>query len=277
MDVFGRLKELNLHPKHSLGQNFMSDDHAADLIIEAAEPKKGDVFLEVGPGLGVLTERLLKKGMKVIAVELDPMLHTELSIMMQPYGDQLDLWNDDIMNVDLGEMEFNKIISNLPYQISSPFTFKILEEAKFDLAVITYQLEFARRLVGFPGGKEYSRLSVMAYYKAEIEMIKRLKAGAFYPPPKVDSGVVKITPREKPPFELDDEKYFEIFVRELFNHRRKKIRSSLKKSVGFLSRGKTKEEFVAALEGLDNMDKRPEELTPEEMGELCNALLKRLG
>ena len=274
MDVPALLKKFKIHPKHSLGQNFLSSDTIADRIVGYAEPKKGDVFLEVGPGLGILTTRLIDAGARVVAVEKDTSVARGLrEHLADSCGDSLEIINDDILDTDLKGLDFNKVISNLPFQISSPFTFKLLE-AEFEMAVITYQLEFARRLTALPGEKDYSRLTVMAYKKADITLHKRIKAGSFHPPPKVDAAVVEIIPRAEPPFKVKDEKYFDKMVRELFNHRRKKIRTSLKSAHKVLGKGRDKKEFVEMVNKVSCGDKRPEELTPEELGELANDLLR---
>ena len=274
MDVPALLKEFNIHPNRSLGQNFLRNDTTADFIVESALPSGKDTFLEVGPGLGILTSRLLDAGSKVIAVEKDAKIANSMVKYLEEPKD-LKLIKEDVLDLDLGSLKFNKVISNLPFQISSPFTFKMLE-ARFDLGVVTYQLEFARRLTADVGQKDYSRLTVMAYYKAEMKILRRIKAGAFYPPPKVDAAVVEIKPRKKPPFNLTDEEFFFKMVRELFNHRRKKIRNSLKGAYKVLGKSVDEKDYVGAVKELQWSDKRPERLRPEELGEMANELLKNI-
>ena len=153
----------------------------------------------------------------------------------------------------------------------SPFTFQMLDYKGFEKAVITYQLEFAQRLVASPGSKDYSRLSVMAYVKAQAKILRRIKAGAFFPPPKVESAVVEIIPRKMPPFKMTDEAYFAKLVESLFSQRRKTIKNSLKNCSRALC--SDREEFITALGGLKNKDRRPEELTPEEINDISEKLL----
>jgi 16S rRNA (adenine1518-N6/adenine1519-N6)-dimethyltransferase len=271
MDVPAILREFNIYPNRSLGQNFLRNDTTADFIVESAKPTKKDTFLEVGPGLGILTTRLLDTGAKVIAVEKDSQVAIGLSKHLEE-PENLEIIRKDILHVDLAALKFNKVISNLPFQISSPFTFKMLE-TKFELGIITYQLEFARRLTASVGQKDYSRLTIMAYTKAEMKILRKIKAGAFFPPPKVDAAVVEIVPRKEPPFKVGDEGYFSNMVRELFNHRRKKIRNSLKSAYKVLGKGIDEKRYKTIVEQLPMGDKRPERLSPEELGELANNLM----
>jgi 16S rRNA (adenine1518-N6/adenine1519-N6)-dimethyltransferase len=271
MDIRAILREFNIYPNRSLGQNFLRNDTTADFIVECAKPTKKDTFLEVGPGLGILTTRLLDTGAKVIAVEKDSQVANGLSKHLEE-PENLEIIRKDILHVDLDSLKFNKVISNLPFQISSPFTFKMLE-TKFELGVITYQLEFARRLTAGVGQKDYSRLTVMAHIKAEMKILRKIKAGAFFPPPKVDAAVVEIIPRKKPPFEIKDPVFFEGMVRELFNHRRKKIRNSLKSAYKVLGKGIDEKRYKTIVEQLPWGDMRPERLSSEELGELANNLM----
>jgi len=272
MDIQATLKQLNISPRHALGQNFLRNDSIADAIVGFAEPEKGDTFLEVGPGLGILTTRLLDAGASVVAVEKDTEVFWGLEEIFEDDDKKLTLVNKDILDTDLTQFKYNKVISNLPFQISSPFTFKILEKPEFDLGVVTYQLEFARRLTARPGLKDYSRLTVMAYYRAEMKVLRRIKAGSFYPRPKVDGAVIQMIPRKEPPFHVENETFFENMVRELFNHRRKTIRNSLKGAYSVLGKGMEKEAYKAVVNEMPMGDRRPEMLEPEELGELGNKL-----
>jgi len=160
-------------------------------------------------------------------------------------------------------MEFNKVISNLPYQISSPVTFKLLE-SDFDMGILMYQKEFADRLVAKPGSKNYSRLSVMASYSAEWEMLEVVPPAAFRPRPKVYSAIVKVVPG-KPKFEVKNEALFYELTRVLFSHRRKKIKNSL------LIEGLVSPEDV---EKVPYCEKRVEALHPHEIGEISNVIAR---
>jgi len=246
--------------KRKTGQNFLVDKKVAEREVRYADIIKSDVVFEVGPGKGILTKLLAKKAKKIIAVEVDVELVDKLK---QFLPENVVLIHDDVLKVDFETLpRFNKIVSNLPFQISSPITFKFLDYG-FDLAVLIYQKEFADRMVAKPGGKHYSRLSVGVYYKANCELLERVSRNCFYPEPKVDSCIVRLTPRDEPPFSVLDESFFFALTRELFNHRRKKIKNTLN-------------EIFKNIESEDvpYLNKRIEELTPEQIGELSNVLYK---
>ena len=177
-----------------------------------------------GSGIGTLTIDLAKKAGKVMAIEQDPRI---CGILIQRLKkekiDNVELINDDALNIDFHY--FNKIVSNLPYQISSPITFKFLDY-DFDLAILMYQKEFALRMNGKVGSKNYSRLSAILYFKCEIEKLTDVSSESFIPKPKIDSSVIKLTPKEKIISDKDFETYSK-FTKALFQHRNKKIRNAL--------------------------------------------------
>jgi 16S rRNA (adenine1518-N6/adenine1519-N6)-dimethyltransferase len=178
----------------NLGQNYLIDRNKRDQIINFANLTKEDVVLEIGTGIGTLTIELAKKAGKVIAIEQDTKIANILSERLKEEKiDNVELINDDALNVDFPK--FNKIVSNLPYQISSPITFKFLNY-DFDLAVLMYQKEFASRMNGKVGTKDYSRLSAMLYFKCDVETLTDVSSESFIPKPKIDSTVVKLTPKE---------------------------------------------------------------------------------
>jgi 16S rRNA (adenine1518-N6/adenine1519-N6)-dimethyltransferase len=258
------LKRYNIKPRDELGQNFIVDPGVIGRHIGHAGLKGGDVVLEVGPGIGTLTEGLLKAAGKVIAVEKDPRLLRVLEERLE--GENLELIEGDILKVD--PPEFNKCVSNIPYSISSPLTFWLLER-DFELAVLTYQLEFARRMVAAPGTRDYSRISVASYYHAKVEVLETLKPGAFYPRPKVSSAMVRLEPR-KPPFRVDEGAFFSL-VRGLFAHRKKTVRKALYHSLEtILGREVDKSERGRLIGGVEKtlLEKRVFQLTPEEMAEM---------
>ena len=245
--------------KNNLGQNFLIDKKVALREIEHANINKNDIVLEVGPGKGILTEILAQKVKKVIAIELDKNLVNDLQKLLP--GNVI-LINDNVLNVDLESLpRFNKIVSNLPFQISSPITFKLLNY-NFDFAVLIYQKEFADRMVAKPNSRDYSRLSVGVYYKACCEIIEIVSKACFKPQPKVDACVIKLLPRKHPPFLVENEEFFLNLVKELFNQRRKKIKNTLQSLYGF------------KIKDISYLNNRVEELTPEEIGELSNILCK---
>ncbi len=230
-----------------------------------AEINKKDVVLEVGAGLGFLTELLSLECKKVIAVETDPKL---IKILReQLHGLQnVDLIEGNILDVSVPP--FNKVVSTPPYSISSYFLFWLLEK-RFECTVLTFQKEFAERLNASVGSKDYRRLTVTTYYRAEAELLDHVPRNAFYPPPDVDSRVVRLKPR-KPPFCLDDEKTFFELVQILFTQRNKKVRNAI---TPFLKkRGIEGKNFFELVDSLPFHDDRVRTLAPENIGTLANEL-----
>jgi len=257
------LESMGKRPNKRLGQNFLLDDSVVRRQVQIAELGPDDTVLEIGPGLGNLTEELLRTGAKVVAVEQDEAF---CKFLEKRFGPRVRLVQADAVKAFLPD--FNKVVSNLPYQISSPITFKLLDVG-FDVAVLMLQREFAERMVAGPGTPQYGRLSVGVYYRSKCEIAFNVHKGAFWPQPKVDSCVVKLVPRP-PPFSLKDEALFFDVVKATFSHRRKKIANSLVKDPA-VSRVIT-EDTRPKLPGLPYADRRPEELAPEMLGELANAL-----
>ena len=208
----------------NLGQNYLIDKNKRNQIVNFGEIDEDDIILEIGPGIGTLTIELAKKAKKVIAIEQDENICKILTTRLKDEKiDNVELINDDALKTDFPE--FNKIISNLPYQISSPITFKFLDY-DFDLAILMYQKEFADRMNGEVGSKNYSRLSAMLYFKCNVETLTNVSSESFIPKPKIDSTVVKLTPKENKIEDIDFETYYN-FTKALFQHRNKKIRNAL--------------------------------------------------
>ena len=208
----------------NLGQNYLIDKNKRDQIISFGEISEKDVVLEIGTGIGTLTIELAKRAEKVIAIEQDSRICEILSQRLEDEKiDNVELINDDALKVDFPP--FNKIVSNLPYQISSPITFKFLNY-DFDLAILMYQKEFANRMNGKVGTKDYSRLSAMLYFKCELEKLTDVSNESFIPKPQIDSTVIRLTPKEDC-ISDDDYKTYSKFTKALFQHRNKKIRNAL--------------------------------------------------
>ncbi len=242
-----------------LGQHFLIDKQVAEREITYADLNKDDVVLEIGPGKGIITHLLAKKAKKVIAVEIDALFVEELE---KKIPSNVVVIHADVLKIDFNTLPmFNKIVSNLPFQISSPVTFKLLEYP-FSKAVLIYQKDFADRMIAHSGTKDYSRLSVGVYYKTHCRVLEIVLRNCFSPVPKVDSSIIEMIPRTKPPFNIIDESFFFDIVKQLFAHRRKKIKNSLEKRYN-------------DLDGVPYLDKRVEELSPEQIGELSNLLIKR--
>jgi len=251
----------------NLGQNYLIDKNKRDQIIGFGEITKDDVVLEIGTGIGTLTIELAKKARKVIAIEQDTRICEILARRLEEEKiDNVDLINDDALKVDFPH--FNKIISNLPYQISSPITFKFLDY-DFDLAVLMYQKEFADRMNGEVGSKNYSRLSAMLYFKCDVEKLTDVSCESFIPKPQIDSTVVKLTPKENRIPE-DEFRIYSRFTRALFQHRNKKIRNALIDSRHIINNidKKVLKKRLNSIEDeelLDYLKKRVVVLTPEEI------------
>lgn len=242
-----------------LGQNFLIDHNVAEREVAYAQITKDDVVLEIGPGKGILTNKLAKKAKKVIAIEIDKQLVETLKKVLPQ---NVELIHADALKIDFITLPtFNKIVSNLPFQISSPITFKFLDY-NFEIAVLIYQKEFADRMIAKPGSKDYSRLSVGAYYRAHCKLLETIPKTLFQPQPKVDSCMIRLIPRASPPFSVVNEPFFFDLVNKLFNHRRKKIRTILSKTYDKLNKD------------IPYLNKRVEELTPEQIGELSNILFE---
>ena len=215
------LKENDIRLDKRKGQNYLIDSNILNKIVDYADLSPEDTVLEIGAGIGTLTIPLAKYAQKVIAVEQDPKIASVLSKRLQ----YLNISNVEIMVADAVKADFpsfNKVVSNLPYKISSPITFKLLEY-DFDFAVLMYQLEFAERMVAKPGESNYSRLSLMMHFCADVEKLFEVSKHAFFPNPKISSAVIKLVPNRKA--EIDE--FFIKVSRALFQHKKKKVRNAL--------------------------------------------------
>ena len=251
----GRLiAETGIVPKKSKGQNFLIDGRVADRHIAYAGIREGDRVLEVGPGLGILTERMADLPCELTCIELDDILAEYIS---QTFGDRLRLIHGDAVKVDFPE--FDVFVSNLPYSVSTPIIFKLLDH-RFRTAVVMVQKEFADRMVADVGSPDYSRLTVNLFYRADCEVMETVPASRFNPRPKVDSALVRITPR-KAPFDVIDERLFFKVTEITFNHRRKKIGTSLKAA-----------SLLRPEWDVPYLDERVENLRPAEIAEIADAI-----
>ena len=200
----------------------------------------------------------------MVAVEADAAF---CRFLERRFGQRIALVKADAVNAFLPE--FGKVVANLPYQISSPVMFKLLDEG-FDSAVLMVQREFAERMVAGPGTKDYGRLSVAVFYRAHCEIAFDVPKTAFWPQPKVDSSVVVVMPRS-PPFTVLDERVFNDVTKSIFSHRRKKIYNALADDPA--SRSYLVDGAASDLKNLPHASLRAEQLSPEEIGELSNAFL----
>lgn len=256
-------------PKKRFGQNFTINPDILNVLVAHASLSKNDVVLEVGAGFGFLTKLLSRECKKVIAVEVDRQLVAFLKEQLQSLQN-VEVIEGDILDVSLPS--FNKVVSTPPYSISSPLLFRLLDYT-FDSAVLIFQKEFAERLAASVGTKNYGRLTVNIYYRADVELLDYVPRAMFYPPPDVDSMIVRLTPKA-PPFHVGDEKMFSEIVRVLFTQRNKKVRNSL---ISFLrQRQLPKKEAIDLADSVIYSEKRVRELAPEDFGILTNELIKKL-
>jgi 16S rRNA (adenine1518-N6/adenine1519-N6)-dimethyltransferase len=232
------------------------DESVADREVEHLGIMPGDVVLEVGPGLGILTERVLASAKTTVCIELDAAV---AAYIRARFGEGVELIQGDALEVELPR--FDRFISNIPYSISSPLIFRILGQ-DFRKAVIMVQKEFADRMAAEAGSDDYSRLSVNTYYRARCELLDHVPRSKFWPQPEVDSTVVSLEPRP-PPFKVLNERFFLHLVTLLFQHRRKKIGTVLKM---------TGQANKASIPSLPYVEQRVEELSPEMIGELADAI-----
>jgi len=273
MDLLQETKSLlrlyGISPRKRLGQNFAIDSTLLREMISYASVGKEDVVLEIGAGLGFLT-RFLSQGCKrVIAVEVDPKLIRVLRRQIDALPN-VDLIEGDILKVQVPS--FNKVVSTPPYSISSPLLFWLLER-KFDCAVLTFQEEFAKRLAAPVGSKDYGRLTVTTYYLADTELLDPVPRDKFFPPPDVDSLIVRLKPRE-PPFTVKDREAFFELVRVLFTQRNRKVRKAV---IPFLNKkGIEREDATILADSLPFHNKRVRELPPEDFGVLTNEIIQKL-
>jgi len=263
------LRLYGVSPKKRLGQNFTVNSDILQRLVSHASLTKDDVVLEVGAGFGFLTPLLSGACKKVIAVEVDLGLVNFLRKQLHSLQN-VELIEGDVLKVSLPP--FNKVVSAPPYSISSPLLFRLLEN-KFDSAVLILQKEFAERLAASVGSKDYGRLTVTIYYRADVELLDLVPRTMFYPPPDVDSMMVRLKPRAAP-FHVDNEETFFDLVRTLFTQRNKKVRNGL---IPFLrKRELSRENAVELADSMVYSAKRVRELAPEDFGILTNELLRKL-
>ena len=274
--IRGYLKRVNRRPNKKLGQHFMINPDTLREMVQAADLTDADAVLEIGAGLGFLTSVLAANARRVIAVEFDPVLYTELQIRFRKAA-HVKLVQGDILKLDLATLlgDFppgnTKVIANLPYYITTPVLWKLLERReRIGVCVLTLQAEVAERLVASPGDKKrYGALSVGVSYYAQAEIIKTLPPEEFYPSPTVHSAVVKLEIRDAPPVTVDDEALLFRIVRAAFQSRRKTLRNALLRS-GVPIAGEALDASFAQV-GIDSR-RRGETLDITEFAALANSL-----
>ncbi len=244
-------------------QHFLIDSRVIERIIDYADIHKTDTILEIGAGFGNLTQKLASKAFKVIAIEFDPRLVEALHNLGLP---NVMIIHGDALKVDFPE--FDKVVSNLPYSISSEVTFKLFKHP-FKLGILMYQYEFAQRMIATPGTKDYSRLSVGVQYFADVEVLEIVPRTAFRPRPEVRSAIVKIVPRP-PSLDVVDKDFFFDFILAVFTQRRKQMKNAIVNAAHMLNVKDVKK--AVNLLPKELMYKRPEQLSPEELANLSNLI-----
>jgi 16S rRNA (adenine1518-N6/adenine1519-N6)-dimethyltransferase len=265
-----------VRPKKSLSQNFLINDRAARRIVESLALNKDDAVLEIGSGKGALTKHLLEKARKVLAVEIDKSL---CSYLQEKFGnnENLDVINNDILKIDFKELiqpeSLCKIVGNLPYQITSPVLSLLLENRKhIPLCVLMVQKEVALRISSVPGSKDWSPLSIAVQLYSDVKTLFHLKSSSFFPPPKVDSSVIKIIFSSEPKIFVPSEKVFFQVVRSAFGQRRKTLLNSLSSNLGL-----PKKETEIILNRIDiDPQRRAETLSLSEFANLSSVMTKIL-
>jgi len=259
------------------GQNFLIDTHVLDKIIRAANITKEDMVLEIGPGIGTMTQYLAEAAGKVIAVEIDKNLIPILEETLGDY-DNVRVINEDVLKVDLKKLadEENggrpvKVVANLPYYITTPIIMGLFENGvPLDSITVMVQKEVADRMQTGPGNKDYGALSLAVQYYAEPYIVANVPPNCFMPRPKVGSAVIRLTRHEKPPVEVKDEKLMFEIIRASFNQRRKTLANGLNNSANL---NFTKEKITEVIEKLGKgASIRGEALTLEEFAKLANLL-----
>lgn len=249
-------------------QHFLADPEAADAIVRAVGFKPGEDVVEIGPGRGVLTERLIWEGAKVTVVEVDPKLAADLPRRLK--SDAVRVIQKDFLYQDLAALPSPcKVVSNLPYSAGAPITLRLMEWQAWDTAVLMFQKEVAERVVAEPGGRDYGPFSLAVQLWADAEYLLTVTNDRFRPPPKVDSGVVRLVRRKAPalPEGLPPAEFTKV-VRAAFSQRRKMAAKSLSGALG-LERAKVDGAFAAA--GLDLMA-RAETISLDGFAKLALAL-----
>ena len=271
------LQKYNFVFQKKFGQNFLIDTHVLDKIIRSAEITKDDFVLEIGPGIGTMTQYLACAAGKVVAVEIDRALIPILEDTLEGY-DNVTVINDDVLKVDIAKLaeEQNggkpiKVVANLPYYITTPIIMGLFEKrVPVKSITVMVQKEVADRMQTGPGSKDYGALSLAVQYYAKPYIVANVPPNCFMPRPKVGSAVIRLDRFEKPPVEVKDENQMFRIIRASFNQRRKTLANGLRNSAEL---DFTKEKIEKAIEALGKGPSvRGEALTLEEFAKLSDAL-----
>ena len=271
------LARYNMSAKKKFGQNFLIDGGVLEGIVEAAGVTDKDCVLEIGPGIGTLTQYLAEAAGRVVAVEIDKTLLPVLSDTLSEY-DNVTVINNDVLKVDIDKIieEYNegrpiKVVANLPYYITTPIIMKLFESgALIESITVMVQKEVADRMAAGPGNKDYGSLSLAVGFYAEAQTVIDVPPSSFIPQPNVGSAVVRLTKYPVPKVKVKDDKYLFEIIRTSFNQRRKTLSNSLSNNAAL---GVSRDKVTAALVkmGIDERA-RGETLTLEQFAELSDIL-----
>lgn len=271
------LQKYNFSFQKKFGQNFLIDTHVLDKIIRSAEITKEDMVVEIGPGIGTMTQYLACAAGKVAAIEIDKALIPILEDTLEGY-ENVQVINDDVLKVDIVKLaeEENggrpiKVVANLPYYITTPIIMGLFENhVPLKSITVMVQKEVADRMQVGPGTKDYGALSLAVQYYAKPYIVANVPPNCFMPRPKVGSAVIRLERYDEPPVQVEDEKLMFRIIRASFNQRRKTLANGLKNSPELQF---SKEEIEKAIEGIGkSVSVRGEALTLEEFAALSNLL-----
>lgn len=275
------LEKYGLSAKKSLGQNFIIDTNILRNIVQTAKVDEHTTVIEVGPGIGALTEQIAKEAKEVFAFEIDDRFLPVLEDTLSPY-ENVTVFHQDILKVDFKqfEKEYLKdvsrlvVIANLPYYITTPIIMHLIESSlPVEEMVLMMQKEVASRLEAVPSTKAYGSLSIAIQYYMDVEVAFTVPRTVFMPQPNVDSAIIHLNTLENPPVDVENEELFFKIVRASFEQRRKTIWNNLRKAMDDKSK---EDELKKAFEDAEiNPQRRGESLTIEEFGRLSNAIVKK--
>lgn len=271
------LQKYNFRFQKKFGQNFLIDTHVLEKIIESAGITKDDFVLEIGPGIGTMTQYLCENAREVMAVEIDQNLIPILGETLSEY-DNVTVVNEDILKLDIAKVakEHNdnkpiKVVANLPYYITTPIIMGLFEShVPLESITVMVQKEVADRMQSGPGSKEYGALSLAVQYYSKAEIVANVPPNCFMPRPNVGSAVIRLTCHEEAPVEVDDEKLMFKIIRASFNQRRKTLQNGINNAPGL---NFNKEQVVAALDEMGLVPTiRGEALTLGQFAKFSNLL-----
>ena len=274
------LQKYNFSFQKKFGQNFLIDTHVLDKIVKYSNITKDDMVLEIGPGIGTMTQYLCENARKVVAVEIDEYLIPILGDTLKAY-DNVEVINNDILKLDLNKLvqEKNdgkriKDVANLPYYITTPIIMELLEKhVPVDCITVMVQKEVAERMQAGPRSKDYGALSLAVQYYSKPEVVANVPPNCFMPRPNVASSVIKLDLYEEPEVKVNNEEHLFKLIRASFNQRRKTLANGIKNFQGL---NYSREEVVSALNNLGiREDVRGEALSLQEFAALSDELEKR--